>query len=161
MPNVMVALPNIGGVAPSVRCRKVWLMPTTRVPCSKADKTRNSLKFGGVPQTPKRSQPLVGRSSPYYQDMQTRYCCLKRFFRLSIHASVAKIQPRDGHFLRPVFAANRVQCISDMHLKFALRPHHVQKQCRHPAEIRRGKKERKIEKRKKPQDENIMACPIP
>jgi len=29
------------------------------------------------------------------------------------------------------------------------------------AEIRRGKKERKIEERKKPQGKNIMACPIP
>jgi len=28
-------------------------------------------------------------------------------------------------FLRPVFAANLVQCISDLHPKFALRPHHV------------------------------------
>ena len=29
----------------------VWLMPTTSVPCSSADKTRNPLKFTGVPQT--------------------------------------------------------------------------------------------------------------
>ena len=34
----------------------VWLMPTTR------------------------SQPLVGRSSPYYQNMWRRYCCLIRVF---------------------------------------------------------------------------------
>jgi len=27
--------------------------------------------------------------------------------------------------LRPVFAASRVQQVSDLHLKFALRPHHV------------------------------------
>jgi len=27
-----------------------------------------------------RSQPLVGRSSPYYQDMCGRYCCLTSFF---------------------------------------------------------------------------------
>jgi len=27
----------------------VWLMPTTRVPCSNAAKTRNPLKFAGVP----------------------------------------------------------------------------------------------------------------
>ena len=49
MPNVMAALPNIG--APSVQRRKVWLTPTTRVPCSNAAKTRNPLKCGGVPQT--------------------------------------------------------------------------------------------------------------
>ena len=29
----------------------VWLMPTTRVPCSNAAKTLNRLKFAGVPQT--------------------------------------------------------------------------------------------------------------
>jgi len=38
-------------VAPSVQRRKVWLTPTTRVPCSNAAKTRNPLKFAGVPQT--------------------------------------------------------------------------------------------------------------
>jgi len=40
-----------------------------------------------------RSQPLVGRSSPDYEDMWRRYRCLTNFFRLSIHASAAKIQP--------------------------------------------------------------------
>jgi len=64
-----------------------------------------------------------------------------------------KIQPdkfvgwcQNGDFLRPVFAASRVQHISDMHSKFALRPHHVWKYGKHPisdrAEIRRGKKRR-------------------
>jgi len=27
-------------------------------------------------------------------------------------------------FLRPVFSASRLQQVSDLHLKFALRPHH-------------------------------------
>ena len=61
------------------------------------------------------------------------------FFRLSIHALVAKIQPdevvwwcRDGDFLHPVFSASRVQHISDLHSKFALRPHHVWNYGRHP-----------------------------
>ena len=49
MPNVMVALPNIGGA--SVQRRKVWLTPTTSVPCSNAAKTRKPLKLEGVPQT--------------------------------------------------------------------------------------------------------------
>ena len=35
-------------------------------------------------------------------------------------------------FLRPAFAASRVQQVSDLHLKFALRPHHVWKYGRHP-----------------------------
>ena len=38
-------------VAPSSQRRKVWLMPTTRVPCSNAAKMRNPLKLAGVPQT--------------------------------------------------------------------------------------------------------------
>jgi len=43
MPNVMVALPNIGGALCST--------PTTRVPHSNAAKTRKPLKFARVPQT--------------------------------------------------------------------------------------------------------------
>ena len=53
--------------------------------------------------------------------------------------SSAKLQPhkvvlwcQNGDFLRPVFSASRMQHISDMHSKFALRPHHVWKYGRHP-----------------------------
>jgi len=35
-------------------------------------------------------------------------------------------------FLRPVFSASCAQNVSDLHLKFALRPRHVQKYGRHP-----------------------------
>jgi len=130
IPNVMVALPNVHGALRSTL--QIWLRPTTRVPCSNAAKTQKPLKFAGVPQLAKRSQPLVGRSSPYYEDMWMRYQCLTSFFRLSIHASAMKIQPnkvvrwcQSGNFLRPVFSATRKQHISDMHSKFALGPHHV------------------------------------
>jgi len=126
-------------VAPSVQCHKVWLTPTTRVPCSNTDKTRNPLKYAGVPKLRNRSQPSVGRSSPYYEDMWRRYYCLTGFFRLSIYALVAKIQPdkvvrwcRNGEFLCPVFSVSRIQYTSDLHSKFALRPHHVWKYGRHP-----------------------------
>jgi len=37
-----------------------------------------------------------------------------------------------GDFLGPAFPASCVQHISDLHLKFALRPHHVCKYGRHP-----------------------------
>ena len=74
-----------------------------------------------------------------------------KFFRLSIYTSAAKIQPdkfvrwcQNGDFyVRPVFAASHVQQVSDLHSKFALRPHHV---CKYgniqpaTAEIKRGKK---------------------
>jgi len=36
-----------------------------------------------------------------------------------------------GTFLHPVFSASRMQHVSDLHLKFALRPHHVCKYGRH------------------------------
>jgi len=66
-------------VAPSVQRRKVWLTPTTTVPCSNAAKTRNPLKYAGVPQTP---EPIsaISQSSPYSEDMWRRYCCLTSFF---------------------------------------------------------------------------------
>jgi len=58
---------------------------------------------------------------------------------LSIHALVAKIQPdrvvrwcQDGNFLHHVFSASRVRHISDLHSKFALRPHRMWKYARHP-----------------------------
>ena len=35
-------------------------------------------------------------------------------------------------FLRPAFPASRVQQVTDLHLKFALRPHHVWQYGRHP-----------------------------
>jgi len=64
----------------------------------------------GCPKLANRSQPLVGQSSPYYEDVWRRYCCLTSFFRLSIHALAAKIQSdtvvrwcQNGDFLRPVF----------------------------------------------------------
>jgi len=63
--------------------------------------------------------------------------------------------------LHPAFPVSRVQYISDLHSKFALRPHHVWKYGRHPicaAEIRRGIKKTEERRRKKPQDKNIMSA---
>ena len=44
MPNVMAAVPNIGGALLSSQS-----LATTRVPCSNAAKTRKPLKFAGMP----------------------------------------------------------------------------------------------------------------
>jgi len=55
-----------------------------------------------------------------------------------------------------------VQQVSDLHLKFAVRPHHVWKYGRHPsaaAEIRRGIK--KEERRTNYSMKIYMVCPIP
>ena len=64
----------------------------------------------------------------------------KFFFQLSIHALATKIQPdksvQTAKFLaifwRPVFSESRTQHFSDVHSKFALRPHHLWKHGRHP-----------------------------
>jgi len=92
----------------------------------------------GCPKLADRSQPLVGRSSPYCKGMWGRYCCLTSFFLIVdtclncediIRQSCAMV--RRLQFLRPVFPASRVQHISVMHSKFALLPHHVSKYGRH------------------------------
>ena len=117
-------------------------------------KTRKPLKLSGVPQYiypnilypilyPNRCQPLVGRSSPYYEDMWRTYCCLTIFFPIvdtclsceDIARQSCAMVPRwrfFGDFLRPAFPASRVPQVSDLHLKFALRPHRVWKYGRHP-----------------------------
>ena len=116
------------GWRPLLECRAVTL-----------PRSDSHWNLQGCPKLANRSQPLVGRSSPYYEDMWRRYRSLTSFFWLSIHASTAKIQPnklvrccQNGDFLCPVVSASRVQYISDMHSKFALRPHHVWKYGRHP-----------------------------
>jgi len=54
--------------------------------------------------------------------------------------------------LRPVFSASCVQQVSDLHLKFALRPHYMWKYMADTqyaaAEVRRGKKKRKKQRKK-------------
>jgi len=40
----------------------------------------NCCNLQGCPKLANRSQPLVGRSSPYYEDMWRRYRCLTSFF---------------------------------------------------------------------------------
>jgi len=96
----------------------------------------------GWPKVTKWSQPLVGRSSPYCGYMWRRYWCLTSFFPIvntclscKDIARKSAMVPRwrlFGDFLGLVFSANRVQQVSDLHSKFALRPHHVWKCGRHP-----------------------------
>jgi len=141
MPNMMVALPNIGGAfcsmphfgwRPLLECRAVTL---------RRRETRWNLL--GSPKLTKWSQPLVGRSSPYCKDIWGRYCCLTSFFLIvdtclsceDIAWQSCAMVPRwrfFASFLRRVFAASRVQHISDLHFKLALGPHHVSKYGKHP-----------------------------
>jgi len=60
-------------VVPSVQCRKVWLTPTTTVPCSKAAKTRNPLNLSGVPQT---NEPISAASKLKFTILWRRGGCI-------------------------------------------------------------------------------------
>jgi len=66
-PNVIVALPNIGGALCSTRAKQD----------AKPVEIRCQV---GCPKLPDRSQPLVGRSASYCGDPWKRYCCLASFF---------------------------------------------------------------------------------
>jgi len=141
MPNVMAALPNIGG--PSVQRRKVWLTLTTRMPCSNAAKTRNPLKFAGVPQTRQQISAASGPKFTIFWGHVREILLLNNSFpivdKCLICEDIARqscvIVPRwrlFGDFLGPAFPASRAQNISYLHSKFALRPPHVSKCSRHP-----------------------------
>jgi len=67
MPNVMAALPNIGGAL--CLTPQSLLTPTTRVPCSNATKSRNPLKFTGVPQT---REQISAASGPKFTVLSAR-----------------------------------------------------------------------------------------
>ena len=120
------------GWRPLLECRAVMLPRC---------KTRwNYLRY---PKLTKGSQRLVGRSSPYSEDMRRRYCCLTNFFPIvdtclscaDIAQQSCVMVPRCrflATFLGPAFAASRVQHLSDLHSKLALGPHHVSKYGRHP-----------------------------
>jgi len=90
MPNVMVALPNIGGAlcsTPQSLADAHYYMP-----CSNAAKTRKPLKVAGVPQT---LETISAGSGPKFTILWSRVeeilLLNKFFFRVSIHALVAKI----------------------------------------------------------------------
>jgi len=57
------------GWRPLLECRAVTL-----------PRRETRWNYLGCPKLIKRSQPLVGRSSPYCEDMCRSYCCLKSFF---------------------------------------------------------------------------------
>ena len=62
MPNVMAALPIIGGALCSTP-QSFADAHYSRVPCSNAAKTRNLLKLAGVPQT---NETITGASGPKF-----------------------------------------------------------------------------------------------
>jgi len=114
----------------------VRLTPTTRVPCSNAANTRNPLKLPGVPQTNKTISAASGSKFTILWGHVEEILLLNKFFPIvntclsceDIDRQSCGMMPRwrfFATFLRPVFAASRVQHISDLHSKFALGPRHV------------------------------------
>jgi len=125
-------------VAPCVQRRKVWLTPNTGVPRSNAAKTRNPLKFAGVPQT---TGPISATSRPKFTILwgyvEEIFLLIKFFPTVDMCLSCEDIARQScamvlrwrlfGDFLGHAFPASRAQHVSDLHSKFALRPHHVSK----------------------------------
>ena len=118
------------GWRPLLECRAV-----------KLPRRETSWNLQGYPKLVNRSQPLVGLSSPYCEDMWRTYCCLTSFFPIvdtclscaDIARQSCAMVPRWRLFCVLCFQqAVCVQQVSDLHVKFALRPHHVWKYGRHP-----------------------------
>jgi len=142
MPNAMAALSNIGGALcsmPQFRWRPLLECRAVTLP-----RRKTSWNLQGCPKLTKLSQPLVGRCSPYCKDMWGRYCCLTSVFPIVDTCLNCEDIARQScvmvhrwrlfaSFLCPVFSASRVQHISDLHSKFALRRYHVWKYGGHPS----------------------------
>ena len=99
--------------------------------------------LNGCPKLVNRSQPLVGRKFTILLGHVEEVLLFNKFFPIvdmclsceDIAQQSCAMVPRWrflATFLRPVFSVSRVQHISDLHSKFALRPHHVWKYGRHP-----------------------------
>jgi len=119
----------------------VWPTPTTTVPCSNAAKTQYPMKLAGVPQT---NETISAASRPKFTILWghvEEILLFNKFFPIvdmclnckdiARQSCVMVPRRRMGIFLRPAFPVNSVQHISDLHSKFALRPHHVWKYGRH------------------------------
>jgi len=66
---------------------KVWLASGERRRCSNEGKTRNPLKFAGVPQTRQQISAINGPKSPYCEDMRRTYCCPRNFLVVDTYLS--------------------------------------------------------------------------
>jgi len=136
MPNKMAALPNIGGAL----CSTPQSLPDAhyQMPCNNSAKTRNPLKFAGVPLTRQQisavSRPKFTILWGHVEDMSL----LNRFFSIvdtclsceDITRQICAMVPRwrlFGDFFGPAFPSSCAQDVSDLHSKFALGPHHVSK----------------------------------
>ena len=118
-------------VAPTDQRCKVWLRPLLECRAVALPRRETRWNFTGVPQTPEQISAVSGQKFTILWGHVEEICCLTSFFQLSICALVAKNiawqscakVPR-WRFLGPAFPASRVQHISDLHSKFALRGRH-------------------------------------
>ena len=121
----------------------VWLAPNTGIPCSNAAKTRNPLKFAGMPQTRQQISAASGPKFIILWGQVEKILLLNKFFPIvdtylrceDIARQSCGMVPRwrlFGDVLRAVFSVSRAPHIPDLHSKFTLRPHHVWKYGRHP-----------------------------
>ena len=124
-------------------CAKFGWLPLSIVAAITKPRCEPHWNLLGCPKPANRSRPLVGRSSPYCEGMWRRYCCSTSFFPIvdtclscedtaRQSCGIVPIWRFFGDFLHPVYSASRVQQVSDLHSKLALRPHHVWKYGRHP-----------------------------
>jgi len=143
MPSVMAALPNISGALCSTPQSLGDAQYWSAVHASNAAKMRNPLKFAGVLQTTRTISAASGLKFTILWEPVEEILLLIKFFpivdmclsREDINRQSCAMVPRWRFFddlLRPVFSASRVHHVSDLHLKFALRPHHVCKYGTHP-----------------------------
>jgi len=125
------------------------MTPITTVPCSNAAKTRNPLKFAGVPQT---TGPISATSGSKFTILWRHLediLVLNNFSDCRCVPYLRRYSPTKlcdaaqmaifGDFFAPCISASRAQHVSDLHSKFALGPHHVGIQSP-TAEMRRGKR---------------------
>jgi len=113
---------------------KVLLTSVKHRRYSNEAKTRNPLKFAGVPQT---RQPistvtgLVGRSSPYCEEVWRRYCCLTIFsereltftFAICCHPSVCRLSVVCITFVCPTQTVKIFDNVSALFCTLAIRWH--------------------------------------
>jgi len=89
MPNVMVAMPNTGGAlcsTPQSLADAHYYMP-----CNNAAKTRNPLKFAGVPQTTGSISAASGPKCTILWGHLEDILLLNKFFPIADMCLVAKI----------------------------------------------------------------------
>ena len=126
-------------VASSVQCHKVWLTPTTGVPCSNTANMRNPLKLAGMPETTGTNSAVSGLKFTIVGGHVEEILLLNKFFSdcwscLScedIAGQICPMVPRWRFFASCIFSEPRAARFR-RHLKFALRPHHVWKYDRQP-----------------------------